>query len=132
MATNSELKEREYFVISVGHTQRCNPYITLWAADNSGYRGRVETAGRYTESQIRKQLDYYNCGCDNVAVPCDVAEPLSFPVQPGFFDDDNGRWLRNNRATWKALLANVIEKPRHPARPEYRGAPRYSEAHYEE
>lgn len=132
MATNSELTEREYFVISVGHTQRGSPYITLWAANNSGYRGRIETAGRYTENQIRQKLGYYNCGCDNVAVPCDVAEPLSFPVQPGFFDDDNGRWLRNNRATWKALLAHVIEKPKHPPQPEYRGAPRYSEAHHEE
>ncbi|UAN64257.1 hypothetical protein [Serratia sp. JSRIV006] len=121
------MKEREYFVISVGHTQRSSPYITLWAANNSGYRGRLETAGRYTESQIRKNLGYYNCGCDNVAVPCDAAEPLSRPVQPGFFDDDNGRWLRNNEATWKALLANVIEKPKHPARPEYRGAPRKKE-----
>ncbi|CAM3961192.1 hypothetical protein SESI111939_10030 [Serratia silvae] len=72
--------EREYFVISVGHTQRSSPYILLWAANNSGYRGRLETAGRYTESQIRKQLDYYNNGCDTVAVPCDVAEPLSIPV----------------------------------------------------
>lgn len=59
-------------------------------------------------------------------------QPSSFLVQPGFFDDDNGRWLRNNRATWEALLAHVIEKPKHPPCPEYRGAPRDSEAHHEE
>ena len=123
--------EREYFVISVGHTQRSSPYIFLWAANNSGYRGRLETAGRYTESQIRKQLDYYNNGCDTVAVPCDVAEPLSIPVQPGFFDDANGRWLRNHSATWKALLAQLIEQPKHSARPEYSGAPRHRDARNE-
>ncbi len=118
------LKEREYFVLSVGHTQRSNPYIVLWAADNSGYRGRVETAGRYPESLVKSKLDYYNCGCDNVAVPCDVLEPLAFPVKPGFFDDDNGRWLRNNAATWKVALANTIATPLHKPEPEYRGAPR--------
>ncbi|HHQ6553252.1 TPA: hypothetical protein ACSTJZ_003146 [Serratia fonticola] len=126
------MKEREYFVISVRHTNRHNPYVTLWAANDAGYRGRLETAGRYTESQIRKCLHYYNNGCDTVAVPCDVAQSLSFSIQPGFFDDDNGSWLPNNRATWKELLANVIEKPKHPPCPEYRGAPRHSEAHHEE
>lgn len=116
--------EREYFVLSVNHTQRHSPYITLWAANDSGYRGRIESAGRYTESQIKANLGYYNTGCDTVAVPCDVVEPLACSVHPGFFDDDTGRWLRNNRATWKALLAHVIEKPKYPPQPEYRGAPR--------
>ncbi|MBN3054913.1 hypothetical protein [Pectobacterium brasiliense] len=119
--------EREYFVLSVTHTQRNSPYITLWASSDSGYRGRIESAGRYTESQIKSNLGYYNTGCDTIAVPCDVAESLSCRVQIGFFDDDIGRWLRNNRATWKALLAHVIENPSHPPQPEYRGAPRRKE-----
>ncbi|MDL0009090.1 hypothetical protein NVR49_21125 [Enterobacter roggenkampii] len=116
--------EREYFVLSVNHTDRGNPYIVLWAADDSGYRGRVESAGRYTESQVMAQLGYYNNGRDTVAVPCDVAEPLSFSVKPGFFDTDEGRWLRNNRTTWDALLKHLIAQPRHTPQPEYRGAPR--------
>ncbi|MFP2422206.1 hypothetical protein ACLEXA_11790 [Pseudescherichia vulneris] len=119
-----ESVEREYFVLSVEHTQRHNPYITLWAPDNSGYRCRVETAGRYTESQIKASLSYYNNGCDTVAIPCDAAEPLAFSVQPGFFDDDNGRWLRNNGATWKTLLKHAITNPTHKPEPDYRGAPR--------
>lgn len=118
------LSEREYFVLSIGHTLRSNPYIILWAADNSGYRGRIESAGRYTESQIKAKLAYYNCGCSNIAVPCDVLEPLSHPVKPGLFDDDNGRWLRNNAATWKVALANVVARPAYKPAPEYRGAPR--------
>lgn len=122
------LSEREYFVLSVGHTQRSNPYIMLWAENNSGYRGRIETAGRYPESLIKSKLAYYNCGCNNVAVPCDVLEPLAFPVKPGFFDDDNGRWLRNNAETWRLALANVIAEPKYKPEPEYRGAPRKKEA----
>lgn len=116
--------EREYFVLSVNHSRRNSPYILIWGADDCGYRGKIETAGRYTESQVKAHLGYYNSGCSAIAVPCDIAEPLAFTVQPGFFDDDNGRWLRNNRATWKALLAHVIEKPKYPPEPEYRGAPR--------
>lgn len=122
------MSEREFFILSVNHTQRHNPYIVLWAANNSGYRGRIETAGRYTESQVMAKLAYYNNGCDTVAVPCDIAAPLSFAVKPGFFDDDNGRWLRNNRATWEALLKHVITEPKYKPDPEYRGAPRKVEA----
>lgn len=120
--------EREYFVLSVNHTDRSNPYIVLWAANDAGYRGRIESAGRYTVSQVKAQLGYYNNGRDTVAVPCDIAEPLSFSVQPGFFDTDEGRWLRNNRATWNALLKHVITEPKYKPQPEYRGAARREEA----
>lgn len=121
------MSEREYFVLSVKHTQRHNPYIILWGANDSGYRGKLESAGRYTESQIKANLGYYNTGCDTVSVPCDVAETIAVPAQLGFFDNDTGHWLRNNRATWKALLPHVIEKPKYPPEPEYRGAPRRKE-----
>lgn len=111
--------EREFFVLSVRHTQRHSPYITLWVADNSGYCGRVESAGRYTESQIKAHLAYYNNGYDTVAVPCDIAEQLAFPVSPGFFDDNNGRWLKNTGATWRFLLKHTITKPESTPKPEY-------------
>ena len=121
--------EREYFVISVAHTQRGDPYIMLWAENNSGYRGRIETAGRYPESLIKSKLAYYNSGESTVAVPRDVLEPLAHPVAPGFFDDDNGRWLRNNAATWKVVLANTVAPPQYKPEPEYRGAPRKGASH---
>ena len=130
-ATNSDVKklsEREYFVLSVNHTTRDNPYIILWASDSAGYRGRTFSAGRYTHSEVMKQLGYFNNGHDTIAVPCDVVEPLTYAVRPGFFDDNNGRWLRNNAATWKVLMANVIAKPKYNPKPEYRGAPRKKEA----
>lgn len=121
------MAEREFFILSVGHTTRSNPYIILWAPNDAGYRGRVETAGRYTETEVMAQLDYYNNGCDTVAIPCDVAIPLTFPVRPGFFDDDNGRWLRNNRETWHRLLKHVIAKPKYHPHPEFPGAKRSRE-----
>ncbi|UIW10339.1 hypothetical protein [Flyfo siphovirus Tbat2_3] len=125
MSNNTEsTKGREYFILSTAHTQRRDPHITLWAANNSGYRGRTTTAGRYHESQVLSNLSYYNNGAQTIAVPCDAMEPVSHPVKPGFFDDDNGRWLRNNSATWKVALANVIAPPKYKPEPEYRGAPR--------
>ncbi|HBL6925849.1 TPA: hypothetical protein LSH87_003758 [Citrobacter koseri] len=116
--------EREYFILSTAHTQRGDPYITLWAADDSGYRCRCHTAGRYAESHVLSNLGYYNNGVQTVAVPCDAAEPLSHSVAKGFFDDNDGRWLRNNAATWKELLKHAIAAPKHVPAPEYRGAPR--------
>ena len=116
--------EREYFVISVAHTPRCSRYITLWAPNDAGYRGRTATAGRYTESQVKSNLSYYNNGCDTIAVPCDVLEPLSHPVPDGFFDTNGGRWLRNNRVTWQEAIKHVIAPPKNTPEPEYRGAPR--------
>jgi len=123
------VSEREYFVISVAHTQRSNPYIMLFGDEDSGYRGHIETAGRYPESLVKLRLAYYNDGLCNIAVPCDVLEPLAHPVAPGFFDDDNGRWLRNNAATWKVVLANTVAPPQYKPEPEYRGAPRKGASH---
>lgn len=119
--------EREYFVISVKHNQRSDRYVILWGANDSGYRGRVESAGRYPESRIREQLAYYNTG-NNIAVPCEVIEQLSVPVEKGFFDTDDGHWVLNNRKNWQQILANVIEPPKYKPEPEYRGSPRRQEA----
>lgn len=113
------MADRQYFVLSIRHTTRSKPYIILWAENDAGYRGRIETAGRYTEQQVMARLHYYNNGWDTVAVPCDVAIALSYPVSPGFFDDANGRWLRNNRQTWQHLLKNTIVKPSHDPHPEF-------------
>lgn len=121
------MSEREYFVLSIAHTQRRSSYITLWAPDDSGYRGRMATAGRYTESQIKACLGYYNDGENTIAVPCDVLESLSHPVTDGFFDVNGGRWLRNNRATWQAAIKHAIAPPKHRPHPEYRRAPRTRE-----
>ncbi|KAB8312262.1 hypothetical protein EH228_08760 [Erwinia endophytica] len=118
------MNEREYFVISVNHNQRSDRYIILWAANDCGYVGRIENAGRYPESRIRSKLGYYNCGRCAVAVPCDVIERIAVPVDSKFFDTDDGRWVLNNRKNWQVILRNVIERPQYNPEPEYRGARR--------
>ncbi|QKJ88065.1 hypothetical protein PMPD1_3135 [Paramixta manurensis] len=117
------MREREYFVISVKHNQCSDRYVILWGANNSGYRGRVESAGRYPESLVKAKLGYYNTG-DDIAVPCDVIESLAVPVDKGFFDTDGGNWVLSNRKNWQTILAHVIEPPAYKPQPEYRGARR--------
>ncbi|WP_431634619.1 hypothetical protein [Enterobacter ludwigii] len=87
-----------------------------------------ERYGRQTDITIDNldmkvaQMAAENAGLKSV--PCDVADPLSHSVAKGFFDDNDGRWLRNNSATWKELLKHAIAVPKHTPAPEYRGAPR--------
>ncbi len=120
MTTNTE---RQYFIVSIGHNQRSDKYIRMFGANDSGYYGRIKSAGRYPESHVKTKLRYYNDGVCNIAVPCDVMESLSEPVEPKFFDDDSGCWVRNNRKNWQVLLQNVIEKPGYEPAPLYHGAP---------
>lgn len=117
------MTEREYYIISIKHNQRSDRYIILWAPDDSGYRGRVGAAGRYPESRVRERLGYYNTG-EDIAVPCDVIDCLSTPVDAGFFDTNDGRWVLNNRRNWQVILKNVIEPTKYKPEPEYRGARR--------
>lgn len=122
--------EREFYVISVKHTQRSCRYITVWGPDNRGYRQRLQKAGRYAESTIRAHLDhYYNTGHSSIAVPCDVVDGLASDGDPrDFVGADPGpavpRVLLNIRAVWHALLLNVIEPPPYKAEPQFPGARR--------
>lgn len=117
----------DLIIVSVAHTQRKNPYIMLWGANNSGYRGRIETAGRYKQQGVMKHLAYYNNGENTIAVPADVAVSLAVPVEPNYFDDNNGNWIRNTRENWRELLDNVICEPIRRAWPDFPGAVRKKE-----
>ena len=120
---------KEYYVISVKHTLRENDKITLWGADGRGYRQRLNTAGRYPESEILDLLSYYNNGYDTIAVPVDAAEALATEGNPADFigaDPAPGvpRILLNTRAVWQELMLNVIRPPQVVPYPKYPGAPR--------
>lgn len=117
-------EETEYFIVSVKWTERKNPYITLWGPNDSGYRARVGTSGRYAKSEVMKNLSYYNNSYHTLAVPCDLLEGFAVDITPGWIDGDGGMWVPNKKAVWDAILANAIRKPTKKAKPRYRGAPR--------
>lgn len=114
---------KEYYVISEKHTRRDHRYITLWGPDDKGYRFRASSAGRYTGENIRASLGYYNGGC-NLAVPCDVLDPLMVMTTPAdCFDGPDGPALLNTRANWKVILANLVAEPQYKPHPLYKRAP---------
>ncbi|WP_250451155.1 hypothetical protein [Caballeronia sp. ATUFL_M2_KS44] len=114
---------KQFYIISLKHTCRDDRYITLWAPDDKGYRFRASRAGRYEEANVLAHLGYYNSGC-NVAVPCDVLDPLMVMTTPADqFDGPDGPALLNTRQNWKVILANVIAEPQYKPHPLYKGAP---------
>ncbi|MEM5371324.1 hypothetical protein V4C53_35565 [Paraburkholderia azotifigens] len=114
---------REYYVISEKHTRRDHRYVTLWCPDDKGYCFRTTKAGRYPEARVREALGYYNAG-SNVAVPCDVLDPLMVMTTPAdMLDGEDGPALLNTRDSWKVILANVIAEPQYKPHPLYKGAP---------
>ena len=125
--------EKQFYVISVKHTQRTDPYITLWAANNCGYRQRTNTAGKYPESVIRAHLaGYYNTGDRDIAVPCEIVDGLATAGDPSHFvgaDPAVGDplVLLNIRENWSALILNAIEPPPYECKPQFPGARRRKE-----
>lgn len=125
--------QKEYVVISVHHTQRNDRYITLWSENDSGYRYRVNKAGRYSHDHVLRSLGYYNSG-QNIAVPAEIVEPLCRPGDPRDFDGVS--WdeplsellaLPNTKGVWQTLLANVIAPTEYKPWPDYPGARRRKE-----
>jgi len=113
-----------YYIISVHHTHRSDPYITLWRPDDRGYSLATERAGRYAEEHVLGRLGYYNSGCSNVAVRCDVLDKVSVPVKAGMIDGDAGQVVLNTAKNWKLIVASLIRPPREAPKPQYKGAPR--------
>ncbi|QMV50925.1 hypothetical protein [Ewingella americana] len=119
---------KEYFVLSVNHTTRESRFILLWNPNNAGYCNRLHVAGRYTEEQIRGSMHYYNDGCANIAVPCEVLESMTVPAPDGWFDTNGGDVVENNRANWLKAIKGVIESPQFKPRPEYPRSRKVKEA----
>ena len=115
--------EEPFFVISVKHTMRRDPYITLWRPDDCGYCFRIEAAGKYAKDRVSDRLGYYNSGCDSVVVPCSVLEKLAVRVKPGYLDED-GAAIPNTAKTWKTIKNSFVFAPAYEVLPEYKGAPR--------
>lgn len=116
------MAEDQFYIVSVMHTLRRDRYITVWRPNDSGYAYPLSWAGKYSESNVRENLSYYNSGCSNVAVPCHVLDYLAIPPMPGVIDNDAGPVVPNSAESWRRILANLIAEPAHAPRPEYRGA----------
>lgn len=114
--------EREFYVISVHHTQRWHQYITVWRPDNKGYAWPLSWAGRYPESVVAAHPDYYHSGFSNVVVPCEALDAVAVPPAPNTVDNDAGPVVLNNRANWQRILKALPWVPPHEPKPEYRGA----------
>jgi len=57
---------RQYYIISLKHTQKENKWITLWRPDNRGYCYSQEDAGVYEE--IKE--GYHNMEGDSLPIDC--------------------------------------------------------------
>jgi len=114
----------EFYVVSVSHTQREQPYITVWRPENAGYAWPLSWAGKYTEAQIDELPHYYHNGAESFAVPCMLMDNLAVPPTPGTVDNDAGPVVLNTKLNWKCLIEfakeGVLSKPH----PQYKGARR--------
>ena len=117
----------DHYVISVKHTRREDQYITIWRPDNKGYCWALSNAGKYSRENVLASLGYYNSGCSNVAVPCEVLDPVAVPPIPGYVDNDAAPCIENTRTNWALILANLIAEPQYKPQPEFKGARKQKE-----
>ena len=118
---------QEHYVISLKHTLRNDRYITIWRPDDKGYCWALSRAGKYQRENVMAHLGYYNSGCSNVAVPCEVLDAVAVPPIPGHHDNDAGPCIENTRANWALILENLIAEPQYKPQPEFKGARKQKE-----
>lgn len=124
------MSEQLYYVVSVRHTKRADPYLTLWNPDDKGYCHRIEVAGKYAESHIAAHLDYYHSGCTNLAVICEVIDCMAVQSAPGYLDTP-GLCAPNTHHMWWDIayaMASLPWQPKNKPEPQYKGARRRKEA----
>jgi hypothetical protein len=73
--------EQLYYVLSLKHSKAADGVLTWWGPSDSGYAFRLESAGRYLESEITANRSYYDDGERTRAIPCDVVDALARTVR---------------------------------------------------
>jgi hypothetical protein len=91
----------EYYIISLSHTHRHEPYITLWRPDNAGYCYSKERAGVYTE--IEK--GYHDSG-SAMPIEKDKLTPFFLPLP---YEGKTLNMILNSRPIWEALGLKMTE-----------------------
>jgi hypothetical protein len=119
-----DLSGREFYVVSLAHTNREHAYISVWRPDNAGYAWPLSWAGKYTAEQIEANLDYYHRGDSTIAVPCEVLDAISVPPTKGTIDNDAGPIVPNTKGSWYDILFAPIWPLAHEPKPQYKGARR--------
>lgn len=116
------------YIVSLKHTNRETPYITVWRPDNCGYAFPLSWAGKYSQEQVASHPDYYHRGDDTIAVPCAALDALGVAPEKGMIDNDAGPVIINTRENWAAILKAALPGAMHKPRPQYKGARRQKAA----
>lgn len=97
----------EYYLVSVKHTRKNDPYITFWGPDDADYKWPLAWAGKYTEKQIRANPFYYNNRDSTFPVPVEIVKEMAIPKPaPKMVDGDTGPVVQNNKENMRRLLSN--------------------------
>jgi hypothetical protein len=84
------------YVISLKHTGKSEPVVTLWRANNAGYCCDIDRAGTYENPEEGYHIDDLN-----IARPKYMVEPLLKKMSYGDFKDR--LMLPNTKEVWNAL-----------------------------
>ncbi len=57
-----------FLILDIRRERRCDECL-FWRANNAGYTTRIESAGRYTEQQVRGNASYYDNKYTTLAIP---------------------------------------------------------------
>lgn len=68
------MDKKEYYIINLEYSKTEDKLITFWRKDCRGYCWQIDWAGKYPESVVMANKEYYNNGTDTLAVPCDEVE----------------------------------------------------------
>ena len=89
------MSDTKYYIVSLKHTKRNDPYLTLWRHDKKGYCWPIAWAGEYSLADV---LEYLTGSDDSYAVP------LGFLGE--IVKDDEGRACYKNSAEIRKRIEN--------------------------
>lgn len=77
------------YVICLKHTNKSDPFLTLWRPDNKGYCQSLQLAGLY----FNPEKGYHDSD-DNMPVPTEIIERMATTVM---YDGELKSFVPNNR-----------------------------------
>jgi hypothetical protein len=84
-----------HYIICLTHTQKNEPFITLWRPDNAGYCWSKDWAGQYESPK-----EGYHDSADNLPILIEDAEKLFLTVN---VEGAEHKRMPNCKAVWDAL-----------------------------